>query len=181
MGANPVSRNFRYRQMTTEKACRVSTPFAMTHDASTSPSLRILIRGQEPQQLSVTGQIKGVVNDRVICNKKEFVEENSQMVGKTCCPCKTDTGKDSLLTAILANQINAEQYTPETHLGSFNVNRNAKRFCPASPGLGKREKDQEKGRKIRKRGKSLLPCSKNKQQTLTRDQYNVCILLHKCK
>lgn len=44
----------------------------------------------------------------VICSKKEFVEENSQIVGKTCCPCQTDLRKDFLLTAILAKVANAE-------------------------------------------------------------------------
>lgn len=51
----------------------------------------------------------------VICNKKEFFEENSQMVGKTCCPCKTDLGENSLRTAILAKQINAEHISSIHH------------------------------------------------------------------
>lgn len=105
---NPVSRNLWNRQTATEKAHKSSTLVTMEHDASTSASLRISRAIAIKCHRTRTGQIKGVVNDRVICSKKEFVEENSQVVGKTCCPCQTDLRKGSLLTAILAKEVNAE-------------------------------------------------------------------------
>lgn len=45
---NPVSRKLWNRQTATEEVHKAPTLLAMAHDASSSASLRILIRGQEP-------------------------------------------------------------------------------------------------------------------------------------